>query len=117
MPMSHTSTSPAASDPGGQTRPLLAAWKVTVTSAATAPAAMLPVAASTPEGTSTATTGTPRAPAALMQPRPTRPPGPELARGAGAQQAVDHQLGLVPEVVGHVADAQVHSGLLRPPRS
>ena len=65
--MSHTSTSPAASDPGGHTRPGLAAWKVTVQSAATVPTAMLPSPASTPEGTSTATMGTPRAPASLTR--------------------------------------------------
>ena len=66
MPMSHTTISPAASEPGGHTSPVFAAWKVTVMSAATQPAAMVPVEASTPDGTSTAITGTPSPPMTLI---------------------------------------------------
>ena len=60
-PMFATSTSPAWARPGETTRPSFLAWNVTVRSASTAAPATSPVEASTPEGTSTATTGRPQA--------------------------------------------------------
>ena len=57
-PMSTTRTVPACSAPGNRTAPSLGAPNVTVTSAHTASPSTVPVAPSTPEGISTATTGT-----------------------------------------------------------
>ncbi len=56
-PMSATTTRPAWKRPGATTSPTFGAWNVTVTSASTATPAISPVEASTPDGTSTATTG------------------------------------------------------------
>ena len=56
--MSATTTSPAWKRPGATAWPTLGAWKVTVSGASTAAPATLPVDASTPDGRSTATTGT-----------------------------------------------------------
>ncbi len=58
-PMSATTTSPARKRPGATARPTLRPCIVTVTSARTAAPATSPVDASTPDGMSTATTGTP----------------------------------------------------------
>ncbi len=63
-PMSETTTSPAWKSPGAAARPTLRPWNVTVSDARTASPATSPVEASTPEGTSTDTTG---APAALIR--------------------------------------------------
>ena len=60
-PMSATTTSPAWKRPGATASPSLRPWNVTVSAASTAAAAISPVDASTPDGTSTATTGTPAA--------------------------------------------------------
>jgi hypothetical protein len=57
MPMSITWTSPACALPGWIHRPGLAAWNVAVATARTAGPATSPVEASTPLGTSAATTG------------------------------------------------------------
>ena len=57
--MSMTSTSPACALPGSIHRPGLAAWNVAVAAARTAAPATSPVEASTPLGTSAATTGAP----------------------------------------------------------
>ena len=54
--MSTTTTSPACALPGAIHRPGIAAWKVAVIVARTASPATAPVAASTPDGTSAATT-------------------------------------------------------------
>ncbi len=54
--MSTTTTSPAYALPGAIHRPGIAAWKVAVIVAWTASPATAPVAASTPDGTSAATT-------------------------------------------------------------
>ncbi len=59
--MSATTTSPAWKRPGATTWPTLSAWNVTVARACTADPSTLPVEASTPEGRSTDTTGTPAA--------------------------------------------------------
>ena len=56
-PMSATTTRPAWNLPGATTSPTLTPWNVTVTSASTAAPATSPVEPSTPEGTSTETTG------------------------------------------------------------
>ena len=60
-PMSATTTSPAWNRPGATWRPTLLAWKVIVSVAFTATPATSPVEASTPDGRSTATTGSPAA--------------------------------------------------------
>ena len=60
-PMSATTTSPAWNRPGATWSPTLLAWNVTVSVALTAAPATSPVEASTPEGRSTATTGSPQA--------------------------------------------------------
>ena len=64
--MSITRTSPACALPGAIQSPGFAAWKVAVASATTATLDTSPVEASTPLGTSHATTTAPSAPAALM---------------------------------------------------
>ena len=60
-PMSATTTSPAWKRPGATARPTFQPCIVTVTSARTAAPSISPVSAFTPEGRSTATTGTLRA--------------------------------------------------------
>ncbi len=55
--MSTTRTSPASSAPGRTTTPVFAASNVTVIAATTAAPSVAPDAPSTPDGTSTATTG------------------------------------------------------------
>ena len=57
-PMSATTSSPAWNRPGAIALPTFGAWKVTVTVAWTAAPDTVPVDASTPEGRSTARTGT-----------------------------------------------------------
>ncbi len=66
MPMSTTRTSPAWALPGAIHRPGLAAWNVPVARARAAPPATSPVDASTPLGTSQATTTAPRPLASLI---------------------------------------------------
>ena len=67
-PMSATATSPAWKRPGATASPTFGPCIVTVTSARTAAPATSPVDAFTPEGMSTATTGTPAAVDLLDQP-------------------------------------------------
>ena len=55
--MSATTTAPAWSRPGATTRPTFGAWNATVHPARTASPATVPSDASTPDGTSRATTG------------------------------------------------------------
>ena len=57
MPISTMLTSPASSLPGFTCSPIFEPWKVAVTSAFTASPCASPLDASTPEGTSQATTG------------------------------------------------------------
>ena len=59
IPIGATRNSPVLHFPGAIRCPTLAAWKLTVTSAATAAPAISPVDASTPEAMSQATTGAP----------------------------------------------------------
>ena len=59
IPIETASTSPAWNRPGATASPTFGACIVTVSSARTAAPATSPVEASTPDGTSTATTGTP----------------------------------------------------------
>ena len=72
-PMSATTTRPAWKRPGATARPTFGAWNVTVRSALTAAPAISPVDASTPDGTSTETTGAPGGVDPLDQ--LARPPG------------------------------------------
>ena len=60
-PMSATTTSPAWKRPGAIASPSLRPWNVTVSVARTAAPPTSPVDASTPDGTSTETTGAPAA--------------------------------------------------------
>ena len=72
--MSTTRTIPACSLPGSTNSPGFAAWKVAVATARTAAPATSPVAASTPLGTSQATTGSPLSAIASIA-SPTGPAG------------------------------------------
>ncbi len=58
-PMSATSTRPASNNPSPWTRPVLRAAKVTVRSARRGSPSASPLSPSTPDGMSTASTGTP----------------------------------------------------------
>ena len=66
-PMSATITSPAWKRPGPTAWPTFRPWNVTVSVAWTPAPATRPVDASTPDGTSTETTGTPSAPSASIR--------------------------------------------------
>ena len=67
-PISITSTRPAWKAPGATCSPIFEPWKVPVTSARTASPSTSPLEASTPEGTSQATTGASCALIAAMAP-------------------------------------------------
>ena len=67
-----SATVPAWNRPGATCSPTFGPWKVTVAPASTAAPAISPVEASTPDGTSTATTGRPSAVDLLDQRAPPR---------------------------------------------
>ncbi len=83
-PMSTTRTVPARSAPGSSITPTLAAPNVTVRSAQTASPSTAPVAPSTPDGMSTATTG---AFAGVQRSRSRRPTRPRARRGTRSRRS------------------------------
>ena len=85
--MSANSNSPASALPGGINRPGLSAPNVTVRSAASTSPAKSPVSASTPLGTSTASTGVSPTSGGDHVPRKPVPYAASITRSAGGNAA------------------------------
>ena len=90
--MSATTASPVWKRPGATASPALRPWNVTVSVARTASPATSPVEASTPEGTSTETTG---AAAALIRSIVAAASSRGSPLEAGAEERVDDHVGLL----------------------
>ena len=86
-PMSTTRTSPARSAPLPRSRPGLSAWNVTVRVARITPSPAAPVSASTPLGTSTASTGASPGSGAVHSPWKPVPKAASTTRSHGGSVA------------------------------